>query len=523
MLAIYLACLALWVTSSRAFFPWIPCEDNNSCEDQQSRRRSLESDGVVTFPISVRASNNEAVQSHGESISRIARYLSAKYSQAASSGNDEQHEGSDLTKRQNNRYTISRAQDPKAANSIPLNQDGTDFSYFVDVGLGSGPKQMLMLLDTGAGTTWIMGSTCKSSPCTVHNTFGPDDSSTFKAVAKSFSISYGSGSVSGSLAQDTLSLAGKKIPMTIGIANVTSDHFNHFPFDGILGLSMASGATDNLLQTLKKEKAFKSNVMGVYVNRNSDGPNMGEVTFGGTDSSKYTGDITYTTVPDNAGGVWAIPMGDLSYDGKKAGISGRRAYIDTGTTYIFGPPGDVSAIHKQIPGAKSSDGVTYTAPCNSNKSLTVSFSGTSYTIFTGDWLQAPNSDGECVSNLYGNEVVKGSWLLGSTFLKNVYAVFDMDQTRIGFGPRSVPPQVTSTTSASGTPAATSAPLTHGPTTPEATGVASPATGGTSTSSTGSARPSSNQPQSPAQRIYSCPYMLAASFLIAVTTASGLSG
>ncbi|KAI6608430.1 hypothetical protein MCOR04_000177 [Pyricularia oryzae] len=523
MLAIYLAYLALWVTGSYAFFPWIPCEDNNSCESQQSRRRGPESGGVVTFPLSVRASNNAAVKSHGESISRIARYLSAKYSRSVSSENDEQHDGSDLTRRQNNRYTISRAQDPKTADSIPLHQDGTDFSYFVDIGIGSGPKQMLMLLDTGAGTTWIMGSTCKSTPCAIHNTFGPDDSSTFKAEAKDFSINYGSGSVSGSLGRDTLSLAGKKIPMTIGIANVTSDHFNHFPFDGILGLSMANGATDNLLQTLKKEKAFKSNVMGVYVNRNSDGPNMGEVTFGGIDSSKHIGDITYTKVPDNAGGVWAIPLDDFSYDGKKAGISGRRAYIDTGTTYIFGPPGDVSAIHKQIPGAKSSDGVTYTAPCDSNKPLTVSFSGASYTIFTSDWLQAPNANGECVSNLYGNEVVRGSWLLGSTFLKNVYAVFDMDQNRIGFAPRSVPPQVTSSTSASGAPAATSVPLAHGPTTPEATGPASPATaGGTSTSSTGSARPSSNQPQSPAQRIYLSRYMLAASFLVAATIASGLS-
>ncbi|TLS28720.1 hypothetical protein PpBr36_01817 [Pyricularia pennisetigena] len=518
MLAIYLAYLALWVTSSHAFFPWIPCEEDSSCEAQKSQKRGPESGGVVTFPLSRRASNNQAVESHGESISRIARYLSAKYSQTASSGNDEQHEESNLARRQNNRYTISRARDPKTADSIPLHQDGTDFSYFVDVGLGSGPKQMLMLLDTGAGTTWIMGSTCKSTPCTIHNTFGSGDSSTFKAEAKDFSISYGSGSVSGSLARDTLSLAGKKIPMTIGIASDTSDHFNHFPFDGILGLSMANGATDNLLQTLKKEKAFKSNVMGVYVSRNSDGPNMGEVTFGGIDSTKHVGDITYSKVPENAGGVWAIPMGDFSYDGKKAGISGRRAYIDTGTTYIFGPPGDVNAIHKQIPGAKSSDGVTYTAPCDSNKPLTVSFSGASYTIFTSDWLQAPNSNGECVSNLYGNEVVRGSWLLGSTFLKNVYAVFDMDQTRIGFGPRAVPPQITSTTSASETPVTTSAPLAHGPTTPEANGSA---TGGTSTSSTGSARPSSNQPSSPAQRIYLSRYVLAASFFIAGTTASGL--
>lgn len=508
--------MALWVIGSNAFFPWFPCEDDNSCEAQQNRRRDPASEGIITFPLTARASNHQTSESESqpESISRIARYLSAKYSQTAPSATDSQHTGTDLTKRQNNKYSVSEAETPTTADSTPLNQDGTDFSYFVDIGLGSGPKQVLMLLDTGAGTTWVMGSMCKSTPCTIHNTFGPGDSSTFKPQSKDFSIHYGSGSVTGSLARDTVLVAGKKVTMTIGIANTTSDHFNHFPFDGILGLSMATGATDNLLQTLKGEKVFKSNIMGVYVSRNSDGANKGEVTFGGINSEKYIGDISYTSVPSNSGGVWAIPLDDLSYDGNKAGISGRRAYIDTGTTYIFGPPGDVAAIHKQIPGAKSSDGVTYTAPCDSSKPLTVSFSGNSYTIFTADWLQTPNSNGDCISNLYGNEVVKDSWLLGATFLKNVYAVFDMDQTRIGFASRSVPPQVAAITSPAGTPSSTSAPLANGPMTPGAAG------GSTSASATAS-KTSSSSPQSPAGRIYSSPYVLAAAFVLAASTSSGL--
>ncbi|CAN8103757.1 unnamed protein product [Discula destructiva] len=220
--------------------------------------------------------------------------------------------------------------------------------------------------------------------------------------------------------------------MAFGVANVTSDDFSHFAFDGILGLSMASGSTDNFLASLKKDKALTSNVFGVVLNRNSDGcANDGQLTFGATDASRYTGDIAYTAVNSDAGGDWAIAMDNVAYNGTKAGVTGRLAYIDTGTTYAFAPSADVAALHKLVPGAASSDGVMYTAPCDSNQSIVVTFSGVSYEISVKDWLSAPSTSGVCTSNIYGREVVAGAWLLGDVFLKNVYAVFDADASRVG--------------------------------------------------------------------------------------------
>lgn len=304
---------------------------------------------------------------------------------------------------------------------------------------------MLMLLDTGAGTTWVMGSDCKSQACTTHNAFGPSDSKTFSDTKQTFSIAYGSGKVEGELAKDTLAVAGMSLSMSFGVASSTSDDFTHFPFDGILGVSMSRGATDNFLTMVKDSKALKSNIFSVSLSRSSDGPNTGEVTLGGIDASKYTGDITYTPVSANAGGDWAIPIDDMAYDGTKAGIKGRLAYIDTGTSYMFGPPEDVALLHKLIPGAKSDDGSTYKVPCNSDKTLTVTFSGVAYTLSPKDWMSPPNGD-TCISNFYGQAVVQGAWLLGDSFLKNVYTVFDADQARIGLAAKPASPTQATTTS-----------------------------------------------------------------------------
>lgn len=317
-----------------------------------------------------------------------------------------------------------------------IDQDGTDFSYFIQAEFGPAKTPMLMLLDTGAGTTWVMGSDCASSACTMHNSFGPSDSKTLQTSDETFSIAYGSGTVAGNLASDSFTITPDlSLTMSFGIANTTSDDFTHFPFDGILGLSLREGATDNFWKTVESAKILAQNIFGVALWRDVDGgTNTGEIIFGATDSTKYIGSIAFTPVDSSADGDWAIAMDDIGYSDIKAGITNRLAYIDTGTTYVFGPAADVATLHAKIPGAISLDGgVTYTVPCSSNQPLTVYFSGVAYSIASIDWLSpASTAGGNCTSNIYGHAVVANAWLLGDLFIKNVYAVFDVDRSRIGF-------------------------------------------------------------------------------------------
>ncbi|KAK1633427.1 aspartic peptidase domain-containing protein [Colletotrichum phormii] len=457
-----LAQLSLLLTSVHAFFPWevsqhCPFEGGCSSSKRELKDQdALGSDALdaikaINFPgfhVGPQITKESLTEeSESERVAREVQRLSRKYARFQSAAIRER---ASKSKRQS-LYRIVTAADTTLKTAAAVAQDGTDFSYFAQVKLGSKEKPLWMLIDTGAGTSWVMGSSCTSSACAKHGSYGPTDSDTYKATGETFAVAYGSGSVKGDKITDTVSFAGMKFDFQFGVANETSDDFNHFPFDGILGLSMAGGETDNFMQVVKSSGQLPANIFCVYLNRAADGPNTSEISFGTCNTDKYTGNITYTGV-GNDNGDWAIPLDGIQYDGLKSGAAGKLAYVDTGTSYVFGPQTDVAAFHKNIPGSTSDDGTTYKVPCDSNKDVTYTFSGVSYVISPKDWRSSPAADGTCTSNIYGHEVVAGAWLLGDVFLKNVYAVFDKDQKRIGFATRVDPPPVTSTATASATPA-----------------------------------------------------------------------
>lgn len=338
--------------------------------------------------------------------------------------------GDNTLTRRNNEFRVLKAATPSTTEAAGIDQDGTDYSYFTKMGFGSKGKRLYVLIDTGAGSSWVMGSRCNDKSCLMHDTFGTNDSDTLEVSSRDFSITYGTGAVSGQLVVDTVDLAGMSFMFQFGLAYKTSEDFSQFAFDGILGLSMGRSAEGNYAKAMARSGKLKKNIFCVALSRASDGRNTGEIKFGSTNKDKYTGDITYTPV-SSPNGDWAIQIDDMAYDGKAAGVGGVLSYIDTGTSFIFGPEEFVKKVHSKIPGAESSDGKTYAVPCASNDSLTFSFSGVDFEVSPKDWISPPDSRGKCTSNIYGHEVVKGSWLLGDTFLKNVYTVFDTDEKRIG--------------------------------------------------------------------------------------------
>lgn len=79
-----------------------------------------------------------------------------------------------------NGFDIAKGNDPKAKNSVAIDQDGFDLSYMVAVTIGSSPQEYYMLLDSAASNTWIMASTCKTEACGKHNLFGVGHSTSLK-------------------------------------------------------------------------------------------------------------------------------------------------------------------------------------------------------------------------------------------------------------------------------------------------------------------------------------------------------
>jgi cathepsin D len=328
-------------------------------------------------------------------------------------------------------------------NSMAVNQDGQDYSYFSTLKFGSEGKELYMLVDTGAANTWVMGSNCTTTSCKAHNTFGKSDSSTLKVTEDKWSVTYGTGTVSGVVVNDTVSFAGFNIDIGFGSASTTSDDFLTYPMDGILGLGRPKSnhlGVPTVMQSLIDANLLKQKLFGVHLQRNADGATDGEVNFGAWDSSKFIGDLAYTdSITED--GLWEIPVDDAGVDGKVVGIKDRTAILDTGTSFVLIPPGDAKQIHALVPGAQPDGNENWKVPCSSTVPIQIKFSGKFYDISHKDYVGTPDDDGKmCESNIIGHQAFGPTqWLLGDTFLKNVYAVFDFDKDRIGKQP-TLPPQ-----------------------------------------------------------------------------------
>jgi hypothetical protein len=432
--------LALFASTTLAFYPYAPdwLEEEWEVEKSHAERRAK---GLT---LEIKQRSGEASTSSPEAVARQAVRLAAKYGRHLQL--DEAVSGS--VEKRGNSYSIMKAADTEGKLTAGLDQDGTDYSYFVRVQLGSKKKEYYMLVDTGASSSWITGSKCQTDACALHNSFGPEHSDTFKDSDEPFSIRYGTGYVNGTLGTDTVRLAGLSFEYKLGIAGWTWDDFVKFPFDGILGFSGSKGANQNLLDAL--DGSLDKNIFSVALHRAADGPNVGELTLGSINSDRHSGEISYTSIGNDDD--WAIPLDDMTFDGKKAGVGGILGYIDTGTSFMFGPQDAVSKLHRLIPGAEvAEDGSTWRVPCDTEKPLALTFSGVSYEVSPKDWISPQNNNGKCTSNIYGFEVVKGAWLLGDAFIKNVYTVFDRDEKRIGFAPLVVPSANPSTPSSTKPP------------------------------------------------------------------------
>ncbi|EXJ77698.1 hypothetical protein A1O3_09927 [Capronia epimyces CBS 606.96] len=398
--------------------------------------------------------------------------------------------------KRDNQFPVVVSSKPAAPNAMAINQDGQDYTYFSTIKFGSKGQEMYMLLDTGSANTWVMGSSCSSNACKIHNTFGASDSTTLHTTTQAWSMSYGTGEVQGVVVNDTISFANYTLEMGFGLASNASDDFNNYPMDGILGLGRPSSdqlGTPTVMQVLDQQGDLSDNVVGIHLQRNADGAKDGQITFGGVDSSKFNGKIGYTKTANQQN--WEIAADDAGVDGKGAGFSGKSAIIDTGTSYVLMPPSDAATLHALISGS-SHNGEVYIVPCSSTASVYFTFSGVKYAISPKDYVGKESGSG-CQSNIVGHQAFgPDQWILGDVFLKNVYAVFDFDNNRIGFGTKSNADDASPSSSASSTASGTSSPsstasdtassASHTSASKSSSKMATATTGSSSTESTGAA-------------------------------------
>jgi len=144
--------------------------------------------------------------------------------------------------------------------------------------------------------------------------------------------------------------------------------------------------------------------------------------------------IHYAPV-DNSQGFWQFPSTQTTVNGKAIAQSGNTAIADTGTTLALVSDAVCAAIYAAIPGGKyDSTQQGYVFPSSVTAAqlpvVQVDVGGQLFTIQKEDLSFADAGNGM----VYGGVQSRGSQdfdILGDTFLKGVYAIFDQGNKRFG--------------------------------------------------------------------------------------------
>ncbi|KAG0213485.1 hypothetical protein BGX28_004340 [Mortierella sp. GBA30] len=237
-----------------------------------------------------------------------------------------------------------------------------------------------------------------------------------------------------------------------GAAGIVTTNNAELPptVDGIMGLwYYAAGSSIPILNVLKNTTSLAQNMIGIYLKHSSNteagtAPG-GEVTFGGINPARFSGQITYVNCVGKR--PWTIPVTAITVGGSKINIRNSMANMDTGTTAMLLPQAISDAINQVIPGATRAvnQGGLWFIPCSGNTPISMTFGSFTanipYTDLAMQSSRQSTSRGDyCLSAAMfptGQTAVIQEWLIGDVFLKNVYTVFDFGTNsetggRIGF-------------------------------------------------------------------------------------------
>ena len=321
---------------------------------------------------------------------------------------------------------------------LQLIKSAESYYYYADVAIGG--QIVNGVFDTGSSGFIVSGVNCTVG-CNTNKKYDPFKSSTFEGdtikdighipkggfvgdgILPELYFGYGS---------DKTEVSGiefkSNFSYLLNITDVPKD------FSGILGW-----------QTFTKGFAEKKvpEIFGITLSNES-----GEVSFGGPDRSKYTGDITYHNGASTSNYSSFLLKTKISVNGIDVPISGREvadgslAVIDSGTAHIELPKLSVDVIHKQFGQGKWDEGMkNYVIDCTKAEQLPeviIEFENSKYPLRANDYILKSTINGTTICNSAFKPVTditemvfKGrkapkmpASIIGNIFMRKYYSVFD---------------------------------------------------------------------------------------------------
>ncbi|KAJ4416308.1 hypothetical protein N0V82_006838 [Gnomoniopsis sp. IMI 355080] len=354
----------------------------------------------------------------------------------------------------------------------------TEGGYYATVSVGTPGQDLTLVLDTGSSDAWVVSADanlCTEKKLQVYYdetcgaTFNASASSTYKiAVTNGFDIEYADGtSASGDYFTDNFAIGGITVTdLQMGIADKTAVG------TGILGIGFelneaAETIYSNLVATMVNESKVSTMAYSLYLNDYYS--STGNILFGGVDTDKFIGNlVTVPILPDAE---------SKNYSSFTVGLTGLSFASSNGTTYnqsLISESGSLSSILDSgttlsylpdeiaTPLFDAVGAYEYTASLGSsslalvdcdlsveftfkiNDSATITVPADELVIDAFDGTPLPSEVPFASTCLFGIQNIGSSSgtsartadyaILGDTFLRSAYVVYDLENLQIGLAP-----------------------------------------------------------------------------------------
>ncbi|KAM7207400.1 Aspartic peptidase domain containing protein [Naviculisporaceae sp. PSN 640] len=351
--------------------------------------------------------------------------------------------------------------------------DNEETLYFINATIGTPGKFVRLHIDTGSSDLWVntpSSQLCSESsqPCTYAGTYSANSSSTYEYIGSWFNISYVDGSgAAGDYVSDTVTIGNRpgvagakleRLQFGIGYSSTNSQ--------GILGIGYPLNEVQvgragmqpykNLPAQMVADGMIQSNAYSLWLNDLD--ANTGEILFGGIDTEKFTGPLQTLPVQSSGQGLFAeflitltgLKLGDTaikpssssSSSSDSEGDMALAVLLDTGSSLTYLPDTMVSQIYTSVNAQyDSSAGAAY-VPCSlrsCDDKLEFTFSSPKITVDMAELVldlvtasgNRPTFQNGVPACLFGIAPAGGGTnVLGDTFLRSAYVVYDLDNNQI---------------------------------------------------------------------------------------------
>ncbi|KAK8162383.1 aspartic peptidase domain-containing protein [Phyllosticta citrichinensis] len=357
---------------------------------------------------------------------------------------------------------------------LELGIDKERLGYNVNVTVGTPPQRVQLVIDTGSSDTWVpdrLSDVCKRTGC-KYGVFERKLSSTFEELSArgKFSIGYEDGTeVGGKYFSDTINMGGLNMThmiMALG-TNITGAENSPEVQGGVMGIGYKTGESivetnpgkiyANVPAELLQQGHISSLAYSLWLNH--DDAKFGNILFGGVDTEKYQGDIIAVPIVRSSDtGLYdklTVALSGLAVTEK----SGKKVYdrqdlavpavLDSGST-ITSLPDDLATRILHGVGAAKIGGIWAVSCALGSQGASINFSfgganGPTIAVPFEDLLvpfaSLPNVPQQfkglkkapaCILGI--GKAGNGPVILGDSFLRSAYVVYDLHKNIIALAP-----------------------------------------------------------------------------------------